>query len=73
MMVRNYKRKTDCGLNHTKEDLSKALEDVRSGRRTARGSSRIYNIPLLTIVDHLKGRRGKNLHLLEDARPFLRR
>lgn len=57
-MVRNYKRKSDRGSSYTKHDLNLAIDDVKCLRRNAYGASKFYNIPLNTLIDHIKGRRG---------------
>lgn len=57
-MVRNYKRKTTKG-SYPKETLEQAIEEIKAGSKTAYNASKTYHIPLNTIIDHLKGRRGK--------------
>lgn len=57
-MVRNYVRKTTRGLGYSKTDLEKAVEHIKSGRLGPKRASAVYKIPLATVLDHLKGRRG---------------
>lgn len=57
-MVRNYTRKSQRGSSYTKNDLNLAIDDVKCLRRNAYGASKFYNIPLNTLLDHVKGRRG---------------
>lgn len=58
-MVRNYVRKSNRAKTYTPEDLATALAEVKSGRKTVYGASKHFKIPLNTIIDHIKGRRGK--------------
>ncbi|KAJ8871197.1 hypothetical protein PR048_027503 [Dryococelus australis] len=41
--------------------LSEAVEEVKSGRKLVYSPSKHYTIPLLTIIDHVKGRWGVKL------------
>lgn len=57
-MVRNYVRKTQRGLQYSKEDLELAVDGVKSGRMSYFDAASRFNIPKPTLVDHVKGRRG---------------
>lgn len=58
-MVRTYMRKHQkgAGFTYTEDLVDKAIEDIRSGRKTKRG----YNIPRSTLKDRIKGSRGSGL------------
>lgn len=58
-MVRKYIRKSERGKNYSKETLLQTIEDVKSGRYSAYAASKLHKIPLNTLLDHIKGRRGK--------------
>lgn len=60
-MVRNYVRKTQkgAGTRYTREDLEKALADVKNGNKTTRGAAILYNIPRSTLKHYVLGTRGK--------------
>lgn len=57
-MVHNYVRKTQRGLQYSKEDLELAVDAVKSGRMSYVDAASRFNIPKPTLVDHVKGRRG---------------
>jgi helix-turn-helix, Psq domain len=59
-MVRTYVRKTQkgAGFTYTREDLEKALDDVRNGNKTTRGAAIHYNIPRSTLKHYVRGTRG---------------
>lgn len=57
-MTRTYVRTTNRGKSYSLETLKRAVEEIRSGSMTAKRAATTYNIPLSTIRDHLKGRRG---------------
>lgn len=57
-MVRNYKRKKEKP-SWTKEDLSKAVEDVKNHKLSGYEAAKTFNIPRTTIIDHVTGRRGQ--------------
>ncbi|XP_074039973.1 uncharacterized protein [Leptinotarsa decemlineata] len=61
-MPNKYVRKTDKGGKYTREQLQQAVAEVKSVVYTAYRASKNYNIPLTTIIDHIKGRRGKKSH-----------
>ncbi|XP_057659299.1 uncharacterized protein LOC130895771 [Diorhabda carinulata] len=48
-----------AGFAYTKEDLQKALNDVRNGNKTTRGAAAFYNIPRSTLKHYVLGTRGK--------------
>lgn len=56
-MVRHYVRKSNRS-NYSSQKLEEAINDVRSGRKNAYNASKKYGIPLSTLLDRLKGRRG---------------
>lgn len=56
-MVRNYVRKT-TRAKYPREDLEAALLDVKRGVCNASAASRKYSIPLNTLLERIKGRRG---------------
>lgn len=58
-MVRNYVRKTNRGNTYSKEDLQRAMDEVRNGIITAYRASKKYKIPMMTLNYHLRGIRGK--------------
>lgn len=53
-MVRNYVRK-----RYTKNDLARAIADVRNQNMTLHRAHRTYNIPKATLHSHLHGKRGQ--------------
>ncbi|XP_056636655.1 uncharacterized protein LOC130445153 [Diorhabda sublineata] len=57
-MVRNYVRKSKRATSYTKEDLQRAMEEVRSGRITAYKASQRFKIPMMTLNYRLRGIRG---------------
>ncbi|XP_054724055.1 neuropeptides capa receptor-like [Uloborus diversus] len=57
-MVRNYQRIRSKAGSYSREELSAALEAIRSGTLTCKDASRHFKIPRATLQDHLKGRRG---------------
>ncbi|XP_030751409.1 uncharacterized protein LOC115878935 [Sitophilus oryzae] len=58
-MVRKYVRKSNRGKGYTKESLKIALTAIKSGQITLYRANKVYKIPLATLHDHLKGRRGQ--------------
>ncbi|GBP40292.1 hypothetical protein EVAR_83982_1 [Eumeta japonica] len=58
-MVRNYQRKTDKG-SYSKEKLQEAMRAVQNGELSGYKAARLYNIPRMTIMDHVKNKRGKS-------------
>lgn len=56
-MVRTYIRKKG-NPPYTKDALMQAVEEVRSGNMSGYRAAKYFNIPRMTIIDHLKGRRG---------------
>ncbi|KAB0790628.1 hypothetical protein PPYR_14930, partial [Photinus pyralis] len=58
-MVRTYVRKSQRAKTYTHDQLLEAMNEVKLGRRTVAQASRIYAIPINTLIDHIKGRRGK--------------
>lgn len=57
-MPRNYTRTTQRGEGYTKENLSIAIGEVKSGIRSLRMAAKKYSIPYSTLQCHLTGRRG---------------
>lgn len=58
-MVRNYVRKSNRGKGYTEESFEIALSAIKSGQMTLYRASKVYKIPIATLHDHLKGRRGQ--------------
>lgn len=59
-MVRNYVRKSHRGKGYSKESFKIALSAIKSGQMTTLyRTNKVYNIPIATLHDHLKGRRGQ--------------
>ncbi|GBP09565.1 hypothetical protein EVAR_76566_1 [Eumeta japonica] len=58
-MVTNYQRKTDKGF-YSKEKLQEAMRAVQNGELSGYKAARLYNIPRMTIMDHVKNKRGKS-------------
>ncbi|KAJ8890952.1 hypothetical protein PR048_010461 [Dryococelus australis] len=58
-MVHNYVRKTNRGKQYSKEILAETVLEVQSGRMSAYRTRKDFNIPLNTVIDHGKGRRGR--------------
>lgn len=57
-MVRSYKRKTERGNQYTSEALQTAVIQVKAGKMKAYSAAKIHKIPLNTLLDHIRGRRG---------------
>lgn len=57
-MVRNYVRKTDKGNGYTNNDLCRAKNAIQSQQMTVSASAKLFNIPRLTLYNHISGRRG---------------
>lgn len=57
-MVRSYKRKTERGNQYTSDALQSAVVQVKAGKMKAYKAAKIYKIPLNTLLDHVRGRRG---------------
>lgn len=57
-MVRCYRKKQNGNPSYTTDDLTKAVEDVTSGRMTIYKASKLYHIPYPTIYTNVKGTRG---------------
>lgn len=60
-MVPNYVRNTQkgAGFTYTREDLEKALSDVKNGNKTIRVAASLHNIPRSTLKHYVLGTRGK--------------
>lgn len=58
-MVSNYKRKTDKA-SYSKEKLQAAVLAVKDGELSGYKASQKYNIPRMTIMDHVNNRRTKS-------------
>ncbi|KAK9679574.1 hypothetical protein QE152_g39892 [Popillia japonica] len=58
-MVITYKRTSERAKAYMQDQLLEAANEVKIGRRTVSQARKIYNIPLNTLIDHIKGRRGK--------------
>ncbi|KAL0833065.1 hypothetical protein ABMA28_001177 [Loxostege sticticalis] len=58
-MVRHYKRKTDKA-SYSKEKLKDAVRAVRNGDLSGYRAAQIYNIPRMTIMDHVHNKRMKS-------------
>jgi nitroimidazol reductase NimA-like FMN-containing flavoprotein (pyridoxamine 5'-phosphate oxidase superfamily) len=56
-MVRHYVRKSQRG-NYSKQTFDEAIEEIKAGHLNTYRASKKYSIPLNTIMNHLKGRRG---------------
>ncbi|XP_074028306.1 uncharacterized protein [Leptinotarsa decemlineata] len=57
-MPRVYVRTSQRGQSYTQETLRRAVEEIRNGVIRPKRAAGLYRIPLSTIRDHLKGRRG---------------
>lgn len=62
IMVSNYKRKTNKG-SYSKETLRAAVQAVKNGHVSGYKAAQIYNIPRMTIMDHVYNRRIKSTSL----------
>lgn len=58
-MVRKYVRKSNRGKGYTADTLETALSAIKSGQMTLYRANKVYKIPIATLYDHLKGRRGQ--------------
>ena len=57
-MVRKYKRKSERAKKYSKDVLQQAVNDIKGSVLSIKRASTQYNIPLSTLKDHVKGRRG---------------
>nr|XP_026494170.1 uncharacterized protein LOC113399291 [Vanessa tameamea] len=57
-----YNRKSNRGL-YSKEKLREAVQEVESGRMSGYKASKIYQIPRMTVMDHVNKRRTKSTTL----------
>lgn len=55
------KTQKSAGFTYSIDDLDKAHEDIKSGRKTTRGASMFYNIPRSTFKHRIKGTRVSGL------------
>ncbi|KAJ8895734.1 hypothetical protein PR048_001072 [Dryococelus australis] len=58
-MIRNYVRKMNRGKQYFQEILAEAVLEVQSGQMSAYKAAKGFNIPLNTVIDHVKGRRRR--------------
>lgn len=61
-MGRVYHRKTNKGAysgSYTREDLNKAVLEVKEGENTLRGSSKKYSVPRTTLRHYVNCNRGQ--------------
>lgn len=58
-MVRKYIRQSNRGKGYTAESLKAALSAIKSGPMTLYPANKVFNIPIATLHDHFKGRRGQ--------------
>ncbi|KAG5887616.1 hypothetical protein JTB14_002625 [Gonioctena quinquepunctata] len=57
-MVRNYKRKSDHAKKYKQETLQQAVNDIKAGVLTFKRANELHDIPVSTLKDHVKGRKG---------------
>lgn len=59
-MGRDYQRKIGSSfMNYTKENLRKALDGVKNGRKSLRRAAECYQIPKSTLYDKIKAHKTK--------------
>lgn len=60
-MVRCYKKKIGINFkNYNEENIARALEDIRQGRKSVRQAAEYYRVPKSTLHDKKKGIKTKN-------------
>ena len=52
-MVRNYRKKGD-GPKWTKEDMGKAIDDVKNKKMSIYAAAKVNGVPKTTLLRHLK-------------------
>ena len=65
-MVHNYQRKSKKKRTYSycsSEDLQKAINAVKSKQMTLRKASEAFNVKMLTLHDHVKGKHNKKPHI----------
>ncbi|KAF2887384.1 hypothetical protein ILUMI_18789, partial [Ignelater luminosus] len=69
-ILRTYIRKTEkrAGYAYSAENLKAAIDDIKHGNKSFRGTSQFYNIPKTTLMHHVKGTREVKGRIADDSR-----